>query len=683
MKKLFVLAFCCLAVFLARGTTFTVTNTNDSGTGSLRQAISDANAYPGSHTIAFNIPQSDPNYISAQGVWKITPQSKLPFIMKSNLMIDGTTQTTNRGNTNPDGPEILLDGNHLYDSDFAFHIYNVSGVTIKGFIIGRFTAGIQIVGTNAQNNTITGNYIGCNYNGTDTLGNTYGIEVLPGPHNNIIGGTTLAERNIISGNIHIGIRLTGSNSNVIKGNFVGLNRTGNAALGNDDGITIEATSKYNIVGGLTGAERNYISGNNAYGLFLYSEGTSYNVISGNYIGTDVGGTFAIPNTYGVLFDGGSSYNLLGGRAAGAGNLLSGNSGYGVFLYNPGSQCDTLIGNLIGTDYTGTVAVPNANGIVIDGPSFKHIIDGNVISGNSQMGISIHIGGSDSNIVINNKIGTDITGTLPLPNAIDGIRIAEGPHHNIIGQPGKGNIIAFNGGNGITIMTAADLYNTISCNSIFNNSVLGIDLYPAGPDANDQGDVDTGPNGSLNYPVIDSVHFSSGSAVVFGHLDVAQPVLTRVELFMAIPDFTGYGEGKTFLGSTFPKATGLWCDTVSGLTSTDFITATATDHDGNTSEFSFDYPTPPVMVFNYDTEPVRVIVAPNPFSESTQITVTAVHEAGTEITAELYNASGKLVRTVMTDQGIIDIDGSSLAAGLYFCHLKLKDKELPVMKVIKK
>ncbi len=543
IKNIFSVIFVFISFSAANAAVYTVTTTNDSGAGSLRQAITNVNIYPGTHTIAFNIPNSDANYISSQGVWKITPSSTLPIITRSNVLIDGTTQTTNQGDTNPFGPEILIDGNNLYGSDFAFHLYNVSGAAIKGFIIGRFTVGIEISGT-SHDNTIIGNYVGCNFNAEDTLSNTHGIEILSGPYHNIIGGTAAGERNIFSGNNHVGIRVVNSNSNIIKGNYVGLNRAGDAALRNYDGISIEGTSKYNLIGGYTAADRNYVSGNVAYGIPVFGGGCNYNIIVGNFVGTNIAGTDSIPNTYGVLFDDGASYNRLGGMVPGAGNLLSGNSGYGVFLYNPGTQKDTVIGNLIGTDVSGTLPLPNSNGMVIDGPSYKHYIDSNVVSANRQMGIDIHLGGTDSNTVVRNKIGTDITGTQSLGNLLDGIRIGEGPHHNIIGKPGKGNIIANNGGNGITVMTAAELYNTFTENSIYNNTGLGIDLLPSGPTGNDVGDIDTGPNDFMNFPVIQNLNLntSNGITTISGIIDYtvfggANGI--KIELFKSDNDASGH------------------------------------------------------------------------------------------------------------------------------------------------
>ena len=193
MKKIISLLLIILFSQLAFSTTYIVTNTNDAGTGSLRLAVQNANIYPGSHIINFNIPTTDPGYNSIQGIWKISLSSTLPMITHSSILIDGTSQSIFAGNTNIYGPEIMLDGNNQAWADFAFHLYNVSSITIKGFIIGRFVVGIQISGTNAQNNAIAGNYIGCNYNATDTLGNTHGIYLLSGPHNNLIGGNSFSK----------------------------------------------------------------------------------------------------------------------------------------------------------------------------------------------------------------------------------------------------------------------------------------------------------------------------------------------------------------------------------------------------------------------------------------------------------------------------------------------------------
>ncbi len=677
MLKIILTCIFALITWVVFPNTFLVTSTNDSGTGSLREAIQNANIYPGSHIINFNIPVSDPGYNASEGIWVMTLTSDLPIITHSNILIDGTSQTVFAGNPNPDGPEILLDANNAAWADFAFHIYNVSGVTIKGFIIGRFVVGIQISGNNAQNDTIAGNYIGCNYNATDTLGNTHGIYIMSGPHDNVIGGNSYEQRNIVSGNNHVGIRLVSSNYNVIQGNFVGLNRTGNAALRNYDGISIEGTSQHNLIGGYTPAERNYVAGNVAYGIPVFGAGCNYNIIAGNFVGTDTTGTYSIPNTYGVLFDDGASYNTLGGRTAGAGNLLSGNSGYGVFIYNFGTLKDTVVGNLIGTDVTGTFALPNANGIVIDGPSSLHTVDNNVISGNIQMGIDIHIAGSDSNIVINNKIGTDISGTLPLGNQLDGIRIGEGPKHNIIGQYGKGNIIAYNGENGITVMTSEELYNTFSANSIYDNNGIGIDLFPVGPTPNDVGDTDTGPNDLMNYPDISTVTQigSTNNWIVTGTLDNNTPAGCRVELFKAGFNGSGNAQGKTYLGTCLIDGSGNFIDTISGVTLSDEIVATTTDINGNTSEFS---EATPLSINNHSNISNLLRIFPNPATDYIQIQI----PRNSEII--IWNIQGQQVKKIRNKEQNKNfrVNVESLPAGIYFVKL-ITNNNTAISKFVKK
>jgi parallel beta-helix repeat protein len=617
IRSLSLLFFSLLLLSLpSEGTTYTVTNTADSGPGSLRQAMTDANMNPASDIIQFNIPLSDGNYQAASGVWKISPSSPLPYITGSGLLIDGTTQTTAQGNLNPDGPEIMLYGNDNL-IDYGFNIFNAHDITIRGFIISDFMYGIEMYGTSSRNNVICGNYIGTNPTASDSLGNFIGIEIIGGAKKNTVGSSNPAFRNIVSGNEHIGIRVVDADSNTIIGNYVGTDRTGNVRLGNYDGVSIEGTAKYNQIGGDSPEERNIISGNWAYGLPFIGNGVYYNRVTGNYIGTNASGNTAVPNTYGVLFDDGSSFNIVGADNSLERNIISGNSGYGVFIYNYGTHENVVEGNYIGTDANGSVAVPNANGIVIDGAPYQHYIRYNVISGNLQEGIVIHITGSNGHIITNNKIGTTAVSNQPLGNGTDGIRIGEGPKGNIIGgSPGTSNLIAYNAACGVNIMTDDVSENTIRYNSIHSNGSLGIDLYPAGPNPNDAGDLDVGANGGMNYPVIDSVSFGMYNSTIYGRLDAIIPRLCMVDVYMAYTDFTGYGEGAAYLGSCYPQNDGSWSLTLTSITEDMYFTATATDSLGNTSEFSFDYPYPDVSIESFVASGFRAY--PNPFT--TQFTV---------------------------------------------------------------
>lgn len=644
---------------------FTVTTTANTGSGSLREALSFANAQAGPHTIRFNIPLSDPGHNTQTGVWTITPTYPLPYIMKAGTVIDGTTQTTFAGNTNAHGPEIMLFGNG--STDFGLAVMNVPDVNIKGLIISGFIYGIQATGT-AASCRITGNYIGVNHNATDTLPNYIGIEIMGGANGCIIGDTALADRNIISGNLHIGLRLLQSSNNIVKNNYVGLDRTGTLPLPNYDGISLEGFTQNNIIGGYTAAERNVVSGNVAYGIPLIGLDTRYNLIVGNYIGTNAQGTTAVANTYGVLFDDGSRYNTVGGYEPGAGNLLSGNSGYGVFIYNLGTIENKVLGNLIGTDKTGTSAIPNGNGIVADGAAKNHLIDANIISGNLQQGIAIHVFGTDGHIITRNKIGTDITGSNPIPNIEDGIRIAEGCRWNIIGlAPDSGNIIAFNGGNGINIMTDADLYNTISGNNIHSNAGLGIDLYFPGPNPNDLGDTDTGPNMRMNYPVISNAVYDSqtGITTVTGNLDTQNPQNAKIELFLSASYPNGYGQGQIFLKTVYPDATGNFTTTFNQIPVLSMLCATATDADGNTSEFSLNYNLPPPASVDHISEAKLFLAYPNPVKNVLTIEVNGVYSLNEY---EIFNSMGSIISKGFLNKAT-PIDFSNEADGIYLIRCK--------------
>lgn len=651
--------------------TFTVTNTNDAGSGSLREAIDLAVFMSGTHTIAFNIPTSDPGYNATAGVWTIRPLTAYNYITSGNITIDGSSQTINQGDKNPLGPEIALDGNNN-SIDYAFSIINAPDIHIKNLCIKQFTIGIQIYGASSVNHSITGNYIGVDAAASDTAGNYIGIEIIGGPSNIIIGGTTAAERNIISGNEHIGIRIVDASYNAVIGNYIGLDRTGALARGNYDGVSIEGAATHNRVGGNNPGERNVIAGNYAYGVPIFGAGCNYNEVVGNYIGVDASGSFAVPNTYGVLFDDGAAYNVIGGNTPAHRNILSGNSGYGVFVYNMGTHGNVVKGNYIGTDPSGASAIPNANGIVVDGAPYSNVIEGNLISGNLQQGIAIHITGTDSTRVTSNMIGTDITGTQPLGNGADGIRIAEGPKHSVIGgSPQDANVIAFNAGNGVTVMSADDDFNLISYNSIFNNGGLGIDLFPPGINANDAGDTDAGPNDEMNYPVIDTVMYDAGSGktIISGTLDTHSPQLCSIQIFKAAPDDSGHGEGTEYLSIVTPEASGIWSDTLTGLAPTDFLTALAIDGSNNTSEFSIARNTTTIASIAGSFFAEQPMIYPNPCSG--KFTVSGKNIRMIEIT----DMEGRAIKILQPKTANPVVDISALAKGKYLVKITGNKKYL--------
>ena len=203
---------------------FRVTNTNNSGPGSLRQAIFDANSSVGPDSIVFNIPTNDPGYNPAIGVWTIQPDIVMPALEDSGTTIDGSTQSFFTGvDPNPKGREILLDGNNVSGNNWGFLISSNDN-KIRNLAISRFSKGIVLNGNNSSRNIIENNYIGTDATGELSVGNTWGIYISEGAHNNLIGTD-----NIIAYNDSDGVRIIGAESlsNTITCNSI----TNNGGLG--------------------------------------------------------------------------------------------------------------------------------------------------------------------------------------------------------------------------------------------------------------------------------------------------------------------------------------------------------------------------------------------------------------------------------------------------------------------
>src|SRR6185436_13920441 len=271
----------CLETWLP-GVTFTVTDTADTGPKTLRQAIQLANTNPNPDTIVFNI--------SGNGVKKISLLSPL-FPVKYPVTIDGWSQ----GGAGYSGPLLIeIDGGALAEGTGCFEMLAASN-TIRGLIINRFSFHAIALVTNGFN-IIQGNYIGTDSTGMLARGNTnQGIVIVNSPFN-LIGGTTPAARNVISGN-RSGIQIlgAGAHDNTVQGNYIGLNAAGMAAIPNQfSGITLSAlfgTFDYasdNTIGGSVAGARNVISGNNGAGIELYASeplptpGPARNRIAGNF-----------------------------------------------------------------------------------------------------------------------------------------------------------------------------------------------------------------------------------------------------------------------------------------------------------------------------------------------------------------------------------------------------------------
>ncbi len=482
--------------------TYSVTNTSDSGAGSFRQAITDANANAGADTIAFSI---------GSGLATISPTSALPTITDA-VLIDGTTQTGFSS-----APIIEICGGSTGGADGLSLSSGASNSTIRGLIINSFNhVGISLQG--ADNVTIQGNYIGTNAAGTNALANGWsGIEFSSTSSNNTVGGRTVAERNIISGNTERGIYLNGSDNNQILGNYIGLNAAGTGVIANgwsgvelnnaadnntiggdviasggnrifgsgQNGIAINGGSTGNTLGGTAAGAGNLISSNSRNGINV--DASTGNAIEGNYIGTNVAGTAAAANGQnGISLTNGANGNIIGGTTAGAQNLISGNSRDGVVV--DASSGNTIAGNYIGTNAAGTAAQANGwGGIELVGTASNNTIGGttaaarNIISGNTERGV--YLNGADSNQVLGNYIGLDVTGTTVIANGWSGVELNSSADNNIIGGAmlaNGGNRIFGSGQNGIAI-NGASTGNTIggtatgAGNIISSNGQSGINV----------------------------------------------------------------------------------------------------------------------------------------------------------------------------------------------------------------
>ncbi len=555
-------------------------------------------------TIGFNI--------AGVGLHTISPTSALPTITDP-VLIDGYTQAGASANSAAPNQPLNTALRIELAGDLAGSVANglvlgagSGGSTIRGLAINRFAKiGVRIDG--AGGNTIAGNFIGTSFNGAAAMGNGEDGVIIVSSANNTIGGVTPGAANLISGNTLGGVAIinTPSTGNKVQGNRIGVDVTGTVDLGNSGLGVLSYQGAGTIVGGTAPGAGNLISGNGLHGVWMLS-GANNAIIQGNTIGTNLAGNAAIGNSANGILIEGSTNAQIGGAAPGAGNVISASSNYGIFL--DGNSSDAVIqGNLIGTDRTGTqplgngnrgIYVPNSSRVTIGGLAAG---EGNVIAKSGGSAISIQDG--TGHMILGNKIGTDLSGTINLGNN-GGIDLSS-VNNSVI----KGNVIAFNNsGLGVSGNTFGDpeIGILISQNSIHSNlNSIQLDLYdvtgaPIGPNfPQDATDNDTGVNDVQNFPIITSVTNLGGTTRVAGTFTSLLNSNFRLEFFASgAPAGSGFGPGQTFLGD-LDLAIGGSSNTVNFMidlpalpSGQPYVTATATDITNpgsgprnNTSEFS--------------------------------------------------------------------------------------------------
>jgi|GEM_PF-2005286 len=511
------------------GSTLVVNSSNDKNDGvcgvahcSLREAINSANAQPGT-TIAFNIPSTDAG--NSNGLCTIKATRSLPIITADGTVVNGYTQPGAKANTLATGTDAVLNvvvSGEIAPADIVGLQVRAANCLLKGLVVNNFhDNSVQVVfdGPTATHNTIEGCYIGttASGNGSASYNGWYGLGV-SGP-NNMIGGLAPSARNVFCGCVYDGVNfgLASATGNTLLNNYIGISADGTTAIGNGlYGVEIYVGAHGNVVGGASVAARNVISGNGSAGIFMQQSGDA-DVVQGNYIGTNATGTNAVPNQNGLVIAGGSN-NVVGGVNAGEGNRIAYNIGSGIAV----------------GDGTGN--------------AFR----GNAIYGNGGLGINLGGGVEDSY--------------------------------------------------GVT--------------------------------ANDDSDADTGPNNLQNYPVLTAAAIGSSSTIK-GTLNSTPNTPFQVDFYTTPQaDASGYGQGQNYLVSqaVTTDSMGNASFTVpTTLQLNQYVTATATDANGNTSEFA--KCTPVVSQVAASTSQVDLSGNPQPVTvtppaSNTSLTFADITQAGT-------------------------------------------------------
>jgi hypothetical protein len=322
--------------------------------------------------------------------------------------------------------------------------------------------------------------------------------------NNTVGGPAEGERNVIGPNDGVGIEIRGD-ANVVQGNYIGTDATGTESRSNRmEGIWIAPSAENNVIGGSNPGEGNLIAGNSLFGISIDGVGATGNVVKGNYIGVDASGRFPLKNRYGLVLGGSAQNNIIGGKEPGEANVISGNQSAGMLIRGSGTSGNVIKGNLIGPDSSGE----------------KELMQGT------------------------------------------GIWMLEGSQGNVIGgtEEGEGNIIAHSGTIGVFIDGADTTGNTIRGNSILSSGRDAIVTKNGG-------------NLGLAQPTIDSSNPLRGTACAGCTVDI----------------YSGSEDSQVYEGSATASASGGF--TFDGALSGSLVTATATDAGGNTSPYSEPFAVP--------------------------------------------------------------------------------------------
>ncbi|MGH9763733.1 MAG: beta strand repeat-containing protein, partial [Blastocatellia bacterium] len=561
---------------------------------------------------------------TASGAGNVISGNQFSGLFQGGSGSDGNGIIGNAIGTTADGQGALQNGNNGLNI-----IDSRNNTIVNNLISGNGNNGISLDGVTRDSggNLIGGNFIGTDGTGSRAIGNTKAGVLRISSSSNNVGPTSPNARNIVSGNGSVGVSVgVGASNNLVQNNLIGTNVNGNAAVGNGF-LGVFITGPQNTLGGEVPSSGNVITAtfqvNGSSGDVGIEGGggsaaTGANKVQGNLIGTDLSGSFALGEAeFGLVIDQ-SPNNLVGGPDLGAGNLISGHTVYGLVIGDAGSVGNTVQGNFIGTDVTGTHAIPNQGfGVVVTLATGNTIIN-NLVSGNGFGGIgigSLFLGGfgDSSTLVTLNVIGTDQSGRAGVPNNGSGIFVENDSSNNRIDT----NLVAFNQGAGIripddpsgpTIIRNPAIQIHLTNNLVHSNTGLGIDLGPSGPTPNPFNQ-QTGANLHQNFPAVSSAAFTktstgglspaaTASITVNGTLQAKPSTAYSMEFYFDgncdggqghqsigfLPIFLGTGQVTTDGTGNGPYTFSFPLSGTSVSTS-GFVNATATDPAGNTSELS--------------------------------------------------------------------------------------------------
>lgn len=603
---MFVLVMATLAVPAGAQCTLTVTNTDDSGEGSLRQAFQSANLTAEPDTICFNIPGEGPH--------TIRPQSSLPSLT-SPVVIDGYTQPGSRENSLAVGNDaVLMIELNGPTSGWGLDIGGGSSV-VRGLVINDWGGGIFI---HSDSNRVEGNFIGTDQAGTSKRRNGTGVSISSYNRNlrgNIIGGTSSAARNVISGNRRA-ISLSGGRGNaptgtIIQGNYLGTDRTGLRALGNEqDGIAINDT-RHSLIGGTEPGAGNVIAANGGNGIGNGNNDTERHVIlatviQGNLIGVGVDSTTAMGNGYnGVLtfsrafWEGGG--HLIGGDEPGAGNLIAFNNTDNTYPFGGIRALNAKRSRIV----NNTIRFNRGFGILIEGEADTIFVSRNSIYANHD---------PDSRT----EYGIDIT-----CGENDAQDPDEGPNrcqnHPEITE--------------LEISSSGDLFVTYR--------------------------VDSAPENSA-FPIL---------VELFRSDDLGQG-----EMYLTSDEYSSEDWNNGMPGL---KTINVGSAAMLGIAGGDGLVATATDADGNTSSFSPTAALAATDVEGAEPLQFKLYTPfPNPASDRATITF-EVFEAG-PVRLSVYDVLGRELLVLMAETRLagtheVVLNSSKMASGVYFIRLETESQ----------